>query len=383
MSRPPADQSHVHALDHVRALAAFSVVIHHVEQAKAILGLPGIWLVPWIQSLGTAGVDVFFGLSGYVITQSLLRDRASRAGALLSRFYLRRGLRILPLYLALVVVAFGPLPWLLAGLSAQVGNVLEASLRARDEHFSALLGLHLLGLPNAALVAFPGVPFATHLWSVGAEMQFYLCWPLFFVITRNVWTAAALATVVTVLVEAGLRSAGSGFAGLSFATLLVVRQTLGTIHARYLLAGILAAALVSSAGLRQRVAPPSGAWRWTGLAVIVGLLAGRHLLPLTEWTSPLLLAAALATLALAPPASGPGTPVADHLGRVSYSIYVWHLLVIGAVAALVDVTLGLQPWSAGRHLVLYVGVVAGTIVVATWSYRLIERPFLRLAARRR
>lgn len=383
MSQPPPDaQSHVRAFDHVRALSAFSVVVHHVEQAKAILGLPGIWLAPWIQSLGTAGVDVFFGLSGYVITQSLLRDRASRPGALLSRFYLRRGLRILPLYLALVVVAFSPLPWLLAGLSPQVGNVLEAALRARDEHVGALLGLHLLGLPNAALVAYPGVPFATHLWSVGAEMQFYLIWPLFFVVTRNVWTAAALATVVTVLVETGLRSAGNGFAGLSSATLLVVRQTLGTIHARYLLAGICAAAVVSRAGVR-RLARPSGAWRWAALAAIVGILAGRHLLPLTEWTSPVLLAAALAALALAPPASGPGAPVADHLGRVSYSIYVWHLLVIGAVAAIVDVTLGLQPWGAGRHLALYVGVVTGTIVVATWSYRLIEQPFLRVAARRR
>ncbi len=381
MSQPPAARSHVHAFDHVRALSAFSVVIHHVEQAKALLGLPGIWLAPWIQSLGTAGVDVFFGLSGYVITQSLLRDRAARPGALLSRFYFRRGLRILPLYLALVVAVFSPLPWLLASVSAQVGQVLEAALRTRDAHFGTLLGLHLVGLPNTALVAYGGVPFATHLWSVGAEMQFYLIWPLFFVLTRNVWTAAALATLVTLLVETGLRTAGSGFAGLSSATLLVVRQTLGTIHARYLLAGICAAALVSSGGLRM--ARPSGAWRWTALAAIVGILAGRHLLPLTDWTSPVLLAAALATLALAPQASGPATPVADHLGRVSYSVYVWHLLVIGAVATIVDVTLGLQPWSAGRHFALYLGVVAGTIVVATWSYRVIEQPFLRLAARRR
>lgn len=94
MSQPPPQaQSHVRALDHVRALSAFAVVIHHVEQAKAILGLPGVWLTPWVQSLGTAGVDVFFGLSGYVITQSLLRDGLRPAGELLRRFYGRRGLR--------------------------------------------------------------------------------------------------------------------------------------------------------------------------------------------------------------------------------------------------------------------------------------------------
>jgi peptidoglycan/LPS O-acetylase OafA/YrhL len=353
MSQPPPDApTHVRALDHVRAIAAFSVVIHHIEQAKAFLGLPGIWAAPWIQSLGGGGVDVFFGLSGYVITQSLLRERARAAGALLGRFYVRRGLRILPLYFALVVVAFGPLPWLMAGVDSQVGGVLEPALRARDEHYGALLALHLLGLPNAALVAYPGVPFATHLWSVGAEMQFYLAWPLIFLLTRNVWTSALVAT-------------------------------LATLHPRYLLAGICAAAVVASRGGRPGPRGLSGVLHWGAFAIVLGLLTGRHLLPFTNWVSPALLAAALTALALAQYQPRPGTSFADHLGRISYSVYVWHVLVIGLIALLVDVTLGLQPWGDGPHLALYGGVIAGTIVAATASYHVIEQPFLRLAARRR
>jgi peptidoglycan/LPS O-acetylase OafA/YrhL len=384
MSQPPPHaQLHVRAFDHVRALSAFSVVVHHIEQAKAILGLPGIWLAPWVQSLGTGGVDVFFGLSGFVITQSLLREGASRASALLGRFYLRRGLRILPLYLALVAVAFGPLPWLIAGAESQVGGALEGQLRARDEHYGVLLALHLLGLPNTALVAFSGVPFATHLWSVGAEMQFYLIWPLFFLLTRNVWTAAAIAAIATLLTEAILRNVGSGVAGLTPWTLGVIRQTLGTIHGRYLLAGICAAAFVSGPGARLGVTAGSRWLHWVALSTIAGLLLGRHLVPLTEWASPLLLAVALTGLALAPQEPGRRTSFADHLGRISYSIYVWHVLVIGLVAVAVDVTLGLQPWGPAPHLALYLGVVAATVVAATASFRFIEQPFLRLAAARR
>jgi peptidoglycan/LPS O-acetylase OafA/YrhL len=383
MSQPPPDApTHVRALDHVRAIAAFSVVIHHIEQAKALLGLPGIWAAPWIQSLGGGGVDVFFGLSGYVITQSLLRERARAAGALLGRFYVRRGLRILPLYFALVVVAFGPLPWLMVGVDSQVGGVLEPALRARDEHYGALLALHLLGLPNAALVAYPGVPFATHLWSVGAEMQFYLAWPLFFLLTRNVWTSALVATLATLAVDAVLRGAVGGVAPLPAWT-GVVRQTLDTLHPRYLLAGICAAAVVASRGGRPGPRGLSGVLHWGAFAIVLGLLTGRHLLPFTNWVSPALLAAALTALALAQYQPRPGTSVADHLGRISYSVYVWHVLVIGLIALLVDVTLGLQPWGDGPHLALYGGVIAGTIVAATASYHVIEQPFLRLAARRR
>lgn len=379
---PPTARSHVRAFDHVRALSAFSVVIHHVEQAKAILGLPGIWLAPWIQSLGTGGVDVFFGLSGYVITQSLLGDRGARARDFLGRFYLRRGLRILPLYVALVALAFSPLPWLMAGVGSEVGSVLAAALRPRDERYGELLTLHLLGLPNAALAAFGGVPFATHLWSVGAEMQFYLIWPLCFLPWRNVWAAAAVATGVTLLAEAIVRGAGGGV-GASAWTTGVIRQTLDTIHGRYLLAGICAAAFVAGPGGRLRRSAVTRRLHWPSLAVVAALLPGRHLLPVSEWLTPALLAAALAGLALASPGRATGRSFADHLGRISYSVYVWHLFVIGAVALAIDVTLGLRPWSAAAQLALYAGVLAATVVVATASFRLIEQPFLRLAATRR
>lgn len=371
------------AFDHVRALSAFAVVVHHIEQAKALLGLPGLWLAPWIQSLGTAGVDVFFGLSGFVITSSLLKDRARGAASLLGRFYLRRGLRILPLYLALVAVAFSQLPWLLAGVESQVGSVLEAPLRARDDHYASLLTLHLLGLPNAALVALPGVPFATHLWSVGAEMQFYLAWPLCFLMTRNVWTAAMIAAGLKLLLDAALAQAGGSLPGLSAATVSVMRQTLGTIHGRYLLAGILAAAFVAGPARRLRPGAAPAGVRWAAFGVIAGLLTLRHLVPLTAWVSPLLLSAALAGLALAPDARARHWSVADHLGRISYSVYVWHVLAIGIAALVLDRGFGLLPWSAGRDVVLYAGVLAVTVAMATASYRFIEAPFLRLAAPRR
>lgn len=382
MSAPPSSAaSHVRAFDHVRALSAYAVVVHHIEQAKALLGLPGIWLAPWVQSLDTAGVDVFFGLSGYVITQSLLRARHGARGESLGRFYVRRGLRILPLYLAVVAVAFGPLPRLMAGVESRVSGVLVGALQARDLHYGALLLLHLLALPNAALVAYPGVPFATHLWSIGAEMQFYVAWPLFFSLTRRVWVAAAIATLTTLGAGLLLEAVRGGVAGLTPETLTIVRQTLGTIHARYLLAGICAAAMIRTAGPRPLEGRAASAVRVAAFATIVGLLCGRQLLPMSDVVSPVVLALALTALAVAASPADRPSPLADHLGRISYSIYAWHVLVIGVVALAVDRTIGLEPWTLAPHLALYLGVILGTAAVATVSYRVIEQPFLRIAAR--
>lgn len=369
--------------DYVRGLAASAVVVHHVEQIKALVGLPSHWHTGWVQSLGGAGVDVFFGLSGFVITQALVRERARDATGGLGPFYARRALRILPLYLALVIVAFGPLPTLMARVESDTGRLLQGLLSARDAHYTPLLVLHLLGVPNAALVAYPGVPFASQLWSVGAEMQFYLLWPLCFVVARNVWIGAALAAASAMLAGAALGQLGTGALGLDPALVDTTRRTLGTIHGSYLLAGICAAAFVGGPLARIRHHVESTWVSRLALATIAALLVASHLLPLGEYLAPLVVGVALIGLTLGRADATPPARLGDHLGRISYSIYVWHLLVIGAVVLTLDRTLGLQPWGTRRHLALYVGVAVATVVVASVSYRVIELPFQRLGARRR
>ena len=137
------------ALDGLRALAVLSVVCFHCQ---------GAWL-----GGGYLGVDVFFVLSGYLITTLLAAEHAS-GGIHVGRFYLRRALRLYPTLLLLLVayIALAPLLW-----------------PTDDRWFNAgLAGFYLTdySLPYWHLPRYP--PIVGHTWSLAIEEKFYLLWPL-------------------------------------------------------------------------------------------------------------------------------------------------------------------------------------------------------------
>ena len=163
-------------LDVLRFLAFLGVFLHHTLPQEASTwadwGVPSP-LAEWLASsvvAGGLGVDLFFVLSGYLITELLLREREARGDLSIGRFYLRRTLRIWPLYFAFLAFVVGVLPRVstLAGL--------EQPWRV---WFFLLLG-------NFATAAWGYPPsVAAPLWSVSIEEQFYLFWP---VLLRSVST---------------------------------------------------------------------------------------------------------------------------------------------------------------------------------------------------
>jgi peptidoglycan/LPS O-acetylase OafA/YrhL len=141
---------HRPGLDGVRALAALAVLLFH---ARA----PGF-------SGGFVGVDVFFVLSGYLIT-SLLTAELERTGRIdLGRFYLRRALRLVPALALLLVVYMAVAPWLWPAIPTgeHVGDVVLSGLYLSDYAFALFQRPHIL----------------RHTWSLAVEAQFYLLWPL-------------------------------------------------------------------------------------------------------------------------------------------------------------------------------------------------------------
>ncbi|MCA9073906.1 MAG: acyltransferase [Planctomycetaceae bacterium] len=108
-------------LNELRAVAAFSVVVHHVELYKARSGFPSLFdtsLAPLVMFLGEHGVNLFFVLSGFLITYLLLVERDDRGRIDTMRFYVRRTLRIWPLYYLLVLVTFFVVPFLAQSVPA-------------------------------------------------------------------------------------------------------------------------------------------------------------------------------------------------------------------------------------------------------------------------
>ena len=367
-------------LEPIRGLAALAVVAHHIEQVKALLGIPNEWTNPVVQSLGNAGVDLFFCLSGFVITRSALLQIRQTGKFLIGRFLARRALRILPLYFLAVGFAFSGLPSRLIGLGGAVTELLQTMLQQRDDNYSAVLQLYLAGLPNVALLEYPTVPFVSQLWSVGAELQFYAAWGIFLYAVQNVWTAALLAIVIKVYLPTIISFATTA-SGISSDALgaTFVQHILGTIHGDYLLAGIAGAGLLGvSGGLRQTYSAPA-ALPAIIFSMVVAFLMFRHAIPQTQYVAPLV-AGGLVTL----PAvfrGGQASRVATFLGRISFSIYVWHLWVIGCVMIFVERTMGFASWGISSDTYAYVLTAGLTIGVAHLSFRWIERPFLALAGR--
>ncbi|CAL2103428.1 Peptidoglycan/LPS O-acetylase OafA/YrhL, contains acyltransferase and SGNH-hydrolase domains [Tenacibaculum sp. 190130A14a] len=159
-------------LNGLRFIAALLVIIHHIEQLKNIFNLDNFYHdLPFIPIIGKLGVILFFVLSGFLITYLLLAEEEVTGTISIKDFYIRRLLRIWPLYYLIVILSFFILPFI---PFLEVGDYTSQLF----DSYNLKVLLFFLFLPNLALITFPPVPFASQSWSVGVEEQFYLLWPL-------------------------------------------------------------------------------------------------------------------------------------------------------------------------------------------------------------
>jgi peptidoglycan/LPS O-acetylase OafA/YrhL len=361
-------------LDGVRGVAIALVVIYHSIRFGGMQ--PTVALDRVVQKLGAvgwSGVDLFFVLSGFLIT-GILYD-AKHARGYFRNFYARRILRIFPLYYGFLFVAF--VLWPL--LSRWTG--VAAPIQAEQLWYWTYL-------QNVA-VAIKGWPVTAgieHFWSLAVEEQFYLVWPLLVLaLERRALVLACLAigvgslSVRALLVESGHPIAAyvltpSRLDPLAFGALLaLIARTPGALPraARWArpVAGACALCLGSMFFWRHglhfwdRIVETIG---FTLLAVLFGAV----------------LAVALASPPRAFAARVLAHPTLQLLGRYSYAMYVFHLPIILSVAhAFSAATL---PRLAGSQLPGQMGFTSVTAMLtlyaARWSWRLYEAPLLRLKA---
>ncbi|BDC98227.1 acyltransferase [Persicobacter psychrovividus] len=156
-------------LNGVRFFAACAVIFHHIEHHKYWLGLENAWGSTLVDALGHKAVSLFFVLSGFLITYLLMAELEKTKDIAFFKFYLRRALRIWPLYFLVTIIAFFLLP--------QIVNLDSFGIHLQ-ENFMQKLVLYLAILPNVARQAFDPVLGANQAWSIGVEEQFYLAWPV-------------------------------------------------------------------------------------------------------------------------------------------------------------------------------------------------------------
>ncbi|MBI3233180.1 MAG: acyltransferase [Bacteroidetes bacterium] len=145
-------------LDGIRALAAIGVLISHVFLAQHHFGLTKTGSLP----IGRYGVTIFFTLSGFLITYLLITEKEKTSSIKLFPFYIRRILRIWPLYFGFLALCIGSYIF--------VFNI-------EPEHINYIF-LFVFFLPNIAFNLNLYPQSTSHLWSIGIEEQFYIFWPL-------------------------------------------------------------------------------------------------------------------------------------------------------------------------------------------------------------
>lgn len=160
-------------LNGLRFIAAFLVIIHHIAQFKSIFKIQSSWEgISFIDQIGKLGVVLFFVLSGFLITYLLLVEERKFKRISIKQFYIRRALRIWPLYFFILFLAFFALPNV---------EMLQLPGYGKDVIYSNLVWRLLLCVaffPGMSFYLFGLIPYASHTWSIGTEEQYYLIWPV-------------------------------------------------------------------------------------------------------------------------------------------------------------------------------------------------------------
>jgi peptidoglycan/LPS O-acetylase OafA/YrhL len=335
-------QRRVPALDGIRALAVLLVFCYHAGSIR----FQGGWL----------GVDVFFVLSGYLITALLLNEHADKGTVSLRAFYMRRALRLVP---ALVVMVALLTPVNLWAEGGHIGDSLPPLF-----YFS---NFWAIGHPNGVLFI--------HTWSLSIEEQFYLLWPVCLVLCLRYRKLRVLALAGAIILSAASLKMGLSHLGPP-----------GIYYLPTTYLPVLGAGAAVAIYLHRRSLPWQVGAYWRRGSVAIAALGRLIALALTaprgeasSFYGPVPLTAICSVALILHVSAAPDGPVArllsvrplTWLGKRSYAFYLWHtafasFLLSRGTAPIVNAAI--------------TGPLALLVTAASWRY--VERPFQQIKDRR-
>ncbi|MDZ7880527.1 MAG: acyltransferase [Saprospiraceae bacterium] len=364
-------------LNGLRFVAAFVVIIHHLEQIKLFFGLPSLFF-EWhcIKIIGELGVTLFFTLSGFLITYLLLAEKERFGTVAVKEFYIRRVLRIWPLYYLIIGLGLFVLPHI---------PFFHIPQYTEGVHYKFGTKILFYGLlfPNVIANLYPYMPFIAQTWSIGIEEQFYLVWPWMvkwskrylavllgivfglILITNVLYAFADLSPDIS---QASTKTKVITFAYRFFAMLRISCMAIGGIGAYYLY------------NFRMSILRPIFK-KWVQIAIVLSVIAmvvmGVEISRVNHEFYSLFFIVIILNLAANPDSVfSMENKIMDYLGKISYSIYMWHgiAIIVGLhTARFFNPELNTLTGNAIYYVVTFVL----TLALSAASYEWFEMKFLK------
>jgi peptidoglycan/LPS O-acetylase OafA/YrhL len=350
-------------LNGIRFVAAILVIVHHIEQFKYHLGLSNYWSVPSVYLIGKLGVVLFFVLSGFLITYLLMTEEKKTGDISVKNFYIRRMLRIWPLYYLVVLVALLLIPAIAFFDLADYPAIPASQVKGR-------LLLFLIFLPNLANIVYPSLPYIAQAWSVGVEEQFYLIWPLLMKKIKNKKYLLAGVIIIYLLIKITLYIISITNPGNNYLSAIFAVWDSFSIDCMAI-GGITAYLLFKKRKLLTFLFQP---WLQVTVMLLICLLIARGVVfPFIHYeVYGILFAVMILNLA-----SNHHrifkleNKYMDYLGKISYGLYMYH-----PIAIMVSLKM-LIALKSDSMVLQYITSISLTILISAISYQLYEEYFIR------
>lgn len=360
-------------LNGLRFFAAFAVIIAHLELTKKRLAFCNLEHEPIFKELGSLGVYFFFVLSGFLITYLLLAEKREINKIALKEFYLRRILRIWPLYFLIVAIGFFVLP-LFDFFTMNSGW----KVRWNSDMIGCFI-LYMAILPNLATAVYTLIPHIGQAWSIGVEEQFYIIWPIMMksrklspIFLLVAFIIVWLAIKIFCLIMLKLNSDSGGWE--AFAEFLAMSKM-----ENMAIGGIGAVALHDN-------------WKYVlsliynpviFISSIIISLTLMYYTPEIVQNGIHMVYAVLYLIIIINVAAKPRktnileSKVFNYLGKISYGLYMYHLISVFIVVKVLGLFFGFDYESFFQNMMLYALSLGLTVIMSDISYRFLEKYFIK------
>lgn len=363
------DKIYFPGLNGLRFIAASAVLAGHIEFIKFNNNLPNFFYLSYFKNdAGFLGVILFFVLSGFLITYLLLSEKSAYGNISLKKFYIRRILRIWPLFFLIIFIT---IPYFF--FFSQDSSLIF------DINFWIGFILFSFFLPNLAPVLGYSLPGLYHLWSIGVEEQFYIIWPVFIKKIKK----RLLHFLVIIFVIFSLAPHITGYTLNHFfhnsKCLFYLTEFLIKFKINCMALGGIAAYLCFTKNKFVNLIKNGVFEIIIFILTFVLWLYGLRFSVFNEEIYAIFFTIIIINISTKPkPFITLENKIFNYLGKISYGIYIYHILVITILINTLKIYFITYMYSHEIiiNIFLYVFSFGITILISSFSYELYEKKFL-------